>query len=214
MTTLSEHESKALLAAAGVQCATERRVDDAAGAVAAAGELGYPVVVKLSGGGIAHKTERGLVRLGLTGPDAVERAATELLETARPEDGEVSLLVAEMISGSRELIVGTTVDEQFGPTVMLGLGGILTEALADVTFRLLPITETDAHDMIDALAAQALLGEVRGEPEVDRAALARTLLAVARVASDVDGISSIDVNPLVVSAGSPIAVDALVVTAS
>lgn len=214
MPTLSEHESKTLLAASGVQCARERVADGPTGAAAAADELGYPVAVKLCGAAIAHKTERGLVRLGLAGPADVERAAAELLEAAEPADGEVSLLVAEMVTGSRELIVGTTVDEQFGPTVMLGLGGVLAEAVADVTFRLLPLTEADAHDMIGDIAAQAVLGEVRGEAAVDRTALAGTLLAVAEVAADVERISSIDVNPLVVSGGVPVAVDALVVTTS
>ncbi len=213
MPTLSEHESKVLLAAAGVRCAAEHPADDPAGAVAAAEALGYPVVVKLCGSAISHKTERNLVRLGLREPAAVERAATELLAAAGPDDGEVSLLVAEMIAGTRELIVGTTVDEQFGPTVMLGLGGVLAEAVADVTFRLLPITEADAHDMIDDLRSKSLLGELRGEPAVDRAELAQTLLAVASLAADVDRVASIDVNPLVVSGGAPVAVDALVVTA-
>ncbi len=214
MPTLSEHDSMALLAAGGVRCAAERRVADPDGAVAAADELGYPVALKLCGDAITHKTERGLVRLGLASASAVERAGHELLDATGPDDGAVSLLVAEMVAGSRELIVGTTVDEQFGPTVMLGLGGVLAEAVADVTFRLLPITEADAYDMIDGIGAQSLLGEVRGEPAVDRSLLAGTLLAVAEVAADVGRISSIDVNPLVVSDGAPIAVDALVVTTS
>ena len=214
MPTLSEHASKALLADHGVPAARDLTATDPDAAGSAADELGYPVAVKLCGDSITHKTERGLVRLGLGDRAAVERAAAELLAVAVPEDGPVSLLVAEMVQGNRELIVGTTMDDQFGPTVMLGIGGVLAEAVADVVFRLLPISEGDAIEMIDDLRGQELLGETRGEPAVDRRALAETVLAVARAALAIDGAVSIDVNPLVIRDGTPIAVDALVITAS
>ncbi len=129
MPTLSEADSKRALAAHGVAFPSEREVPDAAAAVAAARELGHPVVLKLGGAAIAHKTERGLVRLALADDDAVAAAAEELLAAARPEDGEVHLLVAPMLRGNRELIAGLHHDEQFGMTVMLGIGGVLTEAL-------------------------------------------------------------------------------------
>ena len=211
MPTLSEADSKALLAAHGLPVAQERKVDSADAAVAAASELGHPVVCKLGGDAIAHKTERGLVRLGLADDDAVRSAATELLAAARPEDGEVHLLVAPMVRGNRELIAGLHLDPQFGMTVMLGVGGILAEAVADVTFRLVPITEVDAHDMIDSLQTQTLLGEFRGEAAVDRDELAAVLLALSRAAEDDDRIVGADCNPLIVSPeGKPIAVDALI----
>jgi acetate---CoA ligase (ADP-forming) subunit beta len=104
--TLSEPESKALLGAYGVPCVDDRVVTDATAAVRAANELGLPVALKLAGPAIAHKTERGLVRLGLATPDDVAAAADELLAAARPEDGDVAVLVAPMVSGLRELIVG------------------------------------------------------------------------------------------------------------
>jgi hypothetical protein len=185
-------------------------VTTADAAVGAAAELGYPVVVKLGGDAIAHKTERGLVRLRLTGPDAVRDAAGELLAAARPEDGEVHLLVAPMLQATRELIAGLHDDPQFGRTVMLGMGGILAEAVADVTFRLVPIEPSDAEEMIDDLATQALLAPFRGEPAVDRAALAEVLLALSRAAAARDDIVSVDLNPLLVVGGRPVAVDALV----
>ena len=144
MPTLSEAESKRVLATHGVAFPPEREVLDAAAAQRAAEDLGYPVVLKLGGDAIAHKTERGLVRLGLTDRDAVHAAAEELLGAARPADGEVHLLVAPMLRGNRELIAGLHRDAQFGMTVMLGIGGVLTEALADVAFRLVPITRLDA----------------------------------------------------------------------
>src|SRR5690606_16672814 len=101
---------------------------------------------------------------------------------ARPEDGEVHLLVAPMLKGNRELIAGLHHDEQFGMTVMLGVGGILAEAVADVSFRLVPITPLDAEEMIEDLATQKLLGEFRGEPAVDRAALVDVLVGLSRAA--------------------------------
>lgn len=211
MPTLSEADSKALLASHGLPVAGERQVatpDDAAGA---ADELGYPVVCKLGGDAIAHKTERGLVRLNLGDAAAVRTAAEELLAAARPEDGDVHVLVAPMVKGNRELIAGLHLDPQFGMTVMLGLGGILAEAVADVAFRLAPITERDAHDMIDDLATQALLGPFRGEAAVDRDALASVLLALSKAAEADPRIVGADLNPLIVTAdGSPIAVDALI----
>jgi acetyl-CoA synthetase (ADP-forming) len=209
--TLSEADSKVLLSSHGLPVADERKVPDADAAVAAAQELGHPVVLKLGGDAIAHKTERGLVRLGLGDDDAVGSAARDLLAAARPEDGEVHLLVAPMVRGNRELIAGLHRDPQFGMTVMLGVGGILAEAVADVAFRLVPITEVDAHEMIDDLATQRLLGPFRGEAAVDRERLAAVLLALSAAAEADPRIVGADCNPLIVTAdGSPIAVDALV----
>jgi acetyl-CoA synthetase (ADP-forming) len=210
MPTLSEADSKRVLAAHGVAFPAERQVADVDGAVAAARELGHPAVVKLGGATIAHKTERGLVRLGLDDDAEVAAAARELLAAARPDDGEVHLLVAPMVRGNRELIAGLHHDDQFGMTVMLGVGGVLTEALADVAFRLVPITRIDALEMIDDLATQKLLGEVRGEPAVDRAALADVLVALSDAAVADGAIRSADLNPLIVVDGRPVPVDALV----
>ncbi|MEQ1787932.1 MAG: acetate--CoA ligase family protein [Acidimicrobiales bacterium] len=210
MPTLSEADSKRLLATHGVAFPAERQVASADDAVAAADALGLPVVLKLGGASIAHKTERGLVRLGLSDADAVREAAHALLAAATPADGEVHLLVAPMLRGNRELIAGLHHDEQFGMTVMLGIGGILAEALGDVAFRLVPITRQDAHDMIDDLATQALLDEVRGEPAVDRDALVDVLVALSGAAAADPTIRSADLNPLIVVEGLPVAVDALV----
>jgi acetate---CoA ligase (ADP-forming) subunit beta len=210
MPTLSEAASKELLATFGVPFPTERVVFTAADAAAAAAEIGFPVVVKLGGDAIAHKTERGLVRLGLGSADQVRDAAEALLAAATPEDGEVHLLVAPMLRATRELIAGLHDDTQFGMTVMLGVGGILAEAVADVSFRLVPITRVDAEEMIDDLALQALLGPFRGEPAVDRAAVADVLLGLSDAAAQRADIASADLNPLLVVDGRPVAVDALV----
>ena len=152
--TLSEAASKHLVAAYGIPVPEERVVGTVDEAVVAAAEVGLPVVVKLCGDAIVHKTERGLVRLDLASAEEVRGAADELLEAARPEDGAVGLLVAPMVRGNRELIAGLVRDEHFGMAVMLGVGGVLAEALADVVFRLAPIDRGDAFEMIDDLGAQ------------------------------------------------------------
>jgi acyl-CoA synthetase (NDP forming) len=208
--TLSEADSKALLAERGVPFAAERVVADPAAAGEAADALGYPVVVKLNGDAIAHKTERGLVRLGLADRAAVEAAGTDLLAKATAADGDVSLLVAPMLRGNRELIAGLARDPQFGMTVIVGLGGILAEAVADVAVRPVPLSDADARDMIDQLRTQAILGEFRGEPAVDRDALTAVILGLSAAAEADPRIVSVDLNPLIVVDGTPIAVDALV----
>lgn len=209
--TLSESASKSLLREYGVPLAPEREVRTAAEAAAAAGELGFPVVVKLCGDAIAHKTERGLVRLRLSDPASVEAASAELLGAARPEDGDVTLLVAPMISGSRELIVGIVRDPQFGANVMLGVGGVLAEAIADVVFRPVPLSGVDASEMVDGLATQKLLAEFRGEAAVDRDVLISLLTGLSALAVARPDVASVDVNPLIIGRdGLPVAVDALV----
>ncbi len=216
MSTLSEAESKRLLGAHGVPFLEERIVTTPRDAVEAADELGYPVVAKLNGDKISHKTERGLVKLNLRDATSVEHAATELFAAATPQDGVVQVLIAPMLHGTRELIAGLLHDEQFGSTVMLGVGGVLAEAIQDVVFRLVPITEIDAQEMIEELATQPLLSEFRGEPAVDRSALIAVLLGLSRLSEGNANVQSVDVNPLIISPldGRPVAVDALVEVAT
>src|SRR5881296_2951583 len=165
--TLSEHASKALLAGYGVPVAREALAADAAAAALAAAEIGFPVALKLCGDAIAHKTERNLVRLGLADPVAVRAAAGELLALGRPEDGDVALLVAEMVRGRRELIAGVVRDPHFGPCVMLGIGGVLAEAIGDVVFVAAPFAAAEARRMIGGLrTGRDLLEPFRGEPAV------------------------------------------------
>ena len=212
--TLSEAASKELLATYGVPFAPERLVTDPEEAAAAATELGFPVAAKLCGDHIAHKTERGLVRLGLRDADAVREAAAALLAAATPEDGATGVLVAPMVSGSRELIAGVSTDPQFGPTILVGVGGVLAEALGDVAVRPAPISEVDAAEMLEQLRTQDLLGEFRGEPAVDREAVAKVLLALSEAVQGRPEIRSIDLNPLIIDRGAPVAVDALVEVAA
>ena len=148
------------------------------------------------------RVQLGLSRQALDGP------VMNLI--LRTDDGPVSLLVAPMLRGNRELIAGLHQDPQFGPTVMLGVGGILAEAVADVAFRLVPLTPVDAEDLVDDLATQSLLGEFRGEPAVDRDALVAVVTGLAALAEARPDVTSVDLNPLIVVDGRPIAVDALV----
>jgi len=209
--TLSESASKALLRGYGVPIADEREVGDADAAARAAERIGLPVVAKLCGDSIAHKTERGLVRLNLNTIEAVRTATDELLAAARADDGPVSVLVAPMVQGRRELITGVVRDRQFGASVMLGVGGVLAEALADVVFRPAPLDRVTAAEMISDLTTQKLLGDFRGEKAVDRERLIDVLVGLGRLADERPEVASVDVNPLIIrSDGLPVAVDALV----
>ncbi len=213
MTTLSEALSKDLLRPFGVPFLPEVLVGGSEEVPAALQSLGSehrPVAAKLCGEAIAHKSDRGLVRLGSVGVDDVGRVVDELLTLARPEDGVTGVLLAPMVGGLREFLVGTSTDASFGPTVVVGVGGVLAEAFADISVRLVPIDRFDAHDMLDGLATRALLEPFRGEPAVDREALVDLLMAVARAAVELDDVVSIDLNPVRIVEGRPVALDALV----
>ena len=211
MPTLSEADSKALLAGFGLPVLPERVVDDADAAVAAADELGLP-----GGGQAVRRPDRPQDRAGPGAPGPGRRRGRApgrpptCWPRPPPTTATVGLLVAPMVRGNRELIAGLADDPQFGMTVMVGVGGILAEAVADVSIRLVPIDRADAREMIDDLATQALLGPFRGEPAVDRQRLADVLLGLSRAAEGTPELISADLNPLIIVDGAPIAVDALV----
>ncbi|MEK9671964.1 MAG: acetate--CoA ligase family protein [Rhodospirillaceae bacterium] len=209
MNSLSESQSKALLAQYGLPVPREQSAATADEAAVFAASLNGPVAVKADTPGLAHKTEAGLVALGLTGDGAFRRAAGDIL--ARAPKGS-RLLVQEMASGKRELILGMKRDPQWGAVISLGLGGIFAEALGDITLRLAPVSDAEASAMIDDLGATAIFGEYRGMAAVDRAAFAKAVMAVSRCAEENPDVVEIDVNPLIVTdAGGVVAVDALVV---
>lgn len=208
--TLSEYESKRLLADAGIPIPQERLVASADEAVKAAEEQGYPVVLKLCGRGIAHKTERNLVRLDLGSAEEVRQHAEDLLARRQADEADAGVLVQAMVPGRRELIAGLLRDPQFGPCVMFGLGGIFAELVGDVAFAVAPLQDRDAEDLIHALKHRKILEPFRGEPEADTAQLARILEALGRIGEDRPDIVSIDVNPLILSGSDPVVVDALV----
>jgi acetyl-CoA synthetase (ADP-forming) len=132
----------------------------------------------------------------------------ELMSKIKGLDG---VLIQKMVKGSREFVIGLSRDPQFGPCVMFGLGGIFTEALKDVTFRVAPLSKEDALEMIDEIKTKKILGEFRGSPAVDREALAKALVGVGELGMKYDSIAEIDINPLIISGNKPVAVDALVV---
>ncbi len=211
---LPERESLAEVAAAGVGTiawVTAAGADEAAAAVE---RVGLPAVLKVDALGLAHKSDAGAVRLGLATADDVRRAAHELLELPLP-DGAVrrGLLVQAMAPPGVELLVGMRRDPQFGPVVLVGLGGVLAEVLDDVTLRLAPVTRGQALAMLDDLRGSAVLAGTRGRPAVDRDAVADLLVALARLAAERPGILEVDLNPVVAWAGGAVAVDALVVMA-
>lgn len=211
MATLSEADSKQLISNYGVPVLPERSVSDADAAVEAAEQLGFPVVAKLCGDRIAHKTERGLIRLGLSDQMQVATATTDLLAAALPEDGEVEVLIAPMVAGKREFIAGMFRDPQFGPTVMFGLGGIAAEALNDVVFRPAPLDQVTAREMLSDLRSQRLLGAFRGDAPVDVEIIVELLVGLGQLGATRTDVLSVDINPIIVTDdGRPVAVDALV----
>ncbi|MEA2625743.1 MAG: hypothetical protein QOD06_1788 [Candidatus Binatota bacterium] len=208
--TLSEFESKRLLGTYGVPTVEEALAVDEDAAAGVAAKIGFPVAVKLCAEGLAHKTERNLVRLGLADEPEVRAAAADLLALRGPGERDAVLLVQRMARGRRELIAGLVRDGQFGRCVMLGIGGIFAEVLGDVVFRLVPLSRRDALEMMDDLGASRVLAPFRGEPAVDRGAVAAVLLGLARLSEERRDVVSVDVNPLIVTGSSLVAVDALV----
>jgi len=209
---LSEYDSKRVLAAASINVCKEVLAADATDAAAAAANLGYPVAVKACSHNLLHKTDRGLVYLGVPDQPALDRAISEI-EVALGGANIDGYLVQKMVDGRREIIIGGIRDDSFGPCVMLGLGGILVEAVGDVSFRLAPLEERDALEMIGELRGRAVFEPFRGEPAVDKSALSSALIAVGDVLVAHPRISQIDINPLIISANMPVAVDALVTLA-
>ncbi|MFJ8793105.1 acetate--CoA ligase family protein [Streptomyces sp. NPDC102462] len=212
---LSEHAAKQLLRAYGIRVPREQLVSSAAGAVRAAAQVGYPVVMKASGTRIAHKTELGLVRIGLTSASQVRDAYRELTDTARYEDVSLDgVLVCQMVERGVEMVVGVTHDDLFGPTVTVGLGGVLVEVLRDTAVRVPPFGEEQARDMLGDLRGRALLDGVRGRPPADVDALVEVVLRVQRMALELGGeLAELDINPLMVlpQGQGAVALDALAV---
>ena len=210
---LSERESLARLAAAGVSTIPCVPATSAEAAVAAWRELGGPVAVKLDASGLAHKSDSGGVILGLDDEDAV-RAAAERVFAAGGASGHAvrGLLVQPMAPAGLELIVGARRDAQVGPLVIVGLGGVLAEAIDDVVVALAPIDAPSATLLLGRLRSAVLLDGFRGGPIVDRRAVGELVAAVSRLIAGDPEIVEIDLNPVIAGAAGAVAVDALIVT--
>jgi acetyltransferase len=215
--TLSEFESKRLLGAWGVASAGERRVTSEEAAVEAAQQLGFPVALKVDSPDILHKTEAGVVRLGLVDAAQVRAAYEELLASARAYDPQAAIngvSVQEMVEKGVEVIVGVSYDQQLGPILLFGTGGVMVEVYNDVALRRCPITPAEAQSMIAEVKGARLLHGFRGRPAADVDALADTLVCVSYLAMHLEGrLAELDINPLMVlPAGRGVkAADALVV---
>ena len=206
--SLSEYDAKMFLGLFGVPVSRDILADDGSAAAAAADRLGYPVVLKAVGDRLTHKTEVGGVVLH------VKTAAEVVAESVRLMriPGCEALMVSPLVAGVRELVCGLTRDPHFGPAVMFGLGGVLTEVLNDTVFRIAPLTETDAEAMLSGIRAKKILDPFRGEAAANRQALAKIFMAIGRIGVEHEEVAEIDVNPLKIGPdGLPVAVDALVV---
>ena len=207
---LTEAEAKEVLKKYGIPVVEEKAVKTIEETEIAAKKIGYPVVLKGLGFRLTHKTEKGLVKLNLKNKEDVRSAATYIKEAAGSDlEG---FLIQPMLEGKREFVAGLFHDKQFGPTIMFGLGGIFTEAIGDVVFRLAPLDDKEARKMIDELHAQKLLGAFRGEKAADIKALIKTIVGLSKIGTEIPEIREIDINPLLVTAdGKVTAVDALIV---
>lgn len=208
---LSELEALQLLGAYGIPVAEARIGRDAEEAVRIARSLGYPLVLKVVSPDISHKTDIGGVRLGIENEAELRQAYRDLLESVARADATArvdGMLVQRMVQGGTETIVGVSREPLFGPLVMFGLGGIFVEALRDIVFRVAPLSELDARDMLAAIRAKAVLEGVRGKPPADRAALERTLRLIAQLADDFPEIEEMDINPLLALPQGVLALDA------
>ena len=215
-TLLSEVEAKSLLGEAGVPVAETRLATSEAEAIAHANELGFPVVLKIVSPDISHKSDVGGVKLGLGDDAGVASAYNEILansEAAVPNARLTGVAVQHMAPQGTEVIVGMTTDPQFGPVLMFGLGGILVEVLKDVSFRVVPLEERDATQMIDDIRGTVILDGVRGQPPVDRAALKNALLKVSEFVEANPDVRELDLNPMMAYPDGAIAVDARIVIA-
>ena len=208
--TLSEYQSKLFLSEYGIPITREILAQNRDQAIAAANAIGYPLVLKACSPELMHKTEAGCVALNLASKDAVANAYDRITSSVTVNlDG---VLVAEMIPGSRELVLGLTREPQFGGGVMLGLGGIMTEIFKDTVFRVAPFDRTEAEDMIRELKSFAMLEAFRGESPADMETICRCLMAVGKIGLEMPEISEIDINPLkILPTGDVKAADALVV---
>ena len=201
-TVLNEHDSKRLLAQYGIPVTAERLVGDVAQAKEAAAEIGYPVVMKVMSPDIAHKSDAGVIRLGVRSDADLAEAFSEILEKAKafnPDARIDGVLVQEMAGKGVEVIVGMKRDPVFGPSILFGLGGIFVELLRDISLRLPPLTRDAAREMIDQIRGSRLLGGYRGAEPMDLEAVISVLMQVSCLALDLGGeIRELDINPLIV----------------
>jgi acetyltransferase len=205
---LTQMEALDLLEAYGIGTARLRMVTAPAQLAEAAAAVGYPLVMKIVSPDIVHKTDVGGVTVGLRSEADVRAAYDAMMASVAKRAPGV--LLQQMRTGGREFIAGIVREPGFGPLIMFGLGGVMVEALRDVVFRMVPIGERDAGEMLDGIRGTKLLGELRGDPAVDRVALMGALRRIAQLGNDFPQIAELDANPLLASAAGVVALDARV----
>ncbi|MEA2108240.1 MAG: acetate--CoA ligase family protein [Pseudomonadota bacterium] len=210
-TSLSEFEAKQLLAAYQIPVTREALVEKEENLLAVAATIGYPLVLKGCSAEIAHKTEKDLIHVDIRNDHEALAAFKDISASMKP--GKASVLVQEMVQGKRELMAGLTRDAQFGPCVMFGLGGIFTEILKDISFRVAPLEKFDALEMMQEIRGHRILAAVRGLEAVEVDTLTDILINLGRIGLEHQQIKEIDINPIIISGASPVVVDALVILA-
>jgi acyl-CoA synthetase (NDP forming) len=213
-TVLTEVESKQLLSQAGIDVVATRLAVSKAEAVDAAKELGFPVVLKIASADITHKSDAGGVKLGLEDARAVEQAYDAIMQSARksyPRAEIRGVAVQKMARPGVEVIIGMSKDEQFGPVIMFGLGGILVEVLKDVSFRLVPLAKRDAAEMVREIKGYPVLEGYRGQEAVKTVYLEKLLLKVSDFVEKNPEVKELDLNPIFAYSDGALAVDARVI---
>ncbi|TET49924.1 MAG: acetyl-CoA synthetase [Dehalococcoidia bacterium] len=211
---LAEVESKELLHKAGIPVVDTRLARTKREAVSISKQMGFPVVLKISSPDVIHKSDAGGVKLGLANATQVGKAYSEIVSSikqAYPEAEIHGLSVQRMAGPGVEVIIGMSKDPQFGPVLMFGLGGILVEVLKDVSFRIVPVSERDARDMIREIKGYPILEGYRGQKPVSIAALEKLIVRVSQFAENNPHIAELDLNPVFAYPDKAIAVDARVV---
>lgn len=209
---LTTRESMDVLEAYGIRICQSGFAKDIEEAVALANRIGYPVVMKMTSKTTSHKTDVGGVRVNIQSEEALRAEYADLIEKLRERnllEGLEGVIIQEMVKGNREMVCGIATDPQFGPMMMFGLGGVFIEVMKDVTFRMAPLTDQDAMDMITGVKAYGLLQGARGTTPAQMPQLQESLLRLSQLVGDFPAIEELDINPLIISEknGEGIAVD-------
>jgi acyl-CoA synthetase (NDP forming) len=209
-TVLTEFESKELLQELGIPVPVQKLTTSKDETISVAEEIGFPIVLKLIAEDVVHKSDTGAVKLNLKAKEEVDIAYEELMKIPSQKEKKISVqkMVDEPIT---ELIIGMTTDPQFGPALMFGIGGILVELLEDVSFRIAPITEYDANEMIHEIKGFPILDGYRGKPKADINAIVETLLKISELVVKHEEINEMDLNPVFIYENGLICVDARII---
>lgn len=207
--TLSEYESKQVLALYNIPVTREILLTNKTQVQKAAEKIGYPLVMKGCSAAVAHKTEKGLIHMDIRTHEEARNAFDEITAGLKGFDGAV--LIQEMVKGKRELVIGLSRDDQFGPCVMFGLGGIFTEILRDITFRKAPLNKNDALKMMREIKGHKILDAVRGMEAAATELLSHILINIGRIGLEIGEVQEIDLNPVILSGAKPVVADALIV---